>query len=239
VKTPADALRRLGQLEREYELPAGSADRLLVVLEALETEQASVTTVRNPRDAADVHVADSLVGLRVPELAGAKRIADLGAGGGFPGLALAIALPKAHVTLVDSVRRKCDFMNRAAALAGIVNANAVHARAEEWTAGLGANDVVVARALAPLGVIAEYAAPLLTPGGLLVAYKARRDASEERVGDRAAAELGLSAAEVIEVAPYPAAGDRHLHLFRKTAATPEGFPRRAGMARKRPLGTAG
>ena len=238
MKRPVEALEKLRALERTYALPEGSADRLLVILEALETEQASVTTVRDPATAADVHVADSLVALQLPEVKEATRIADLGAGGGFPGLALAVALPAAHVTLVESVRRKCEFMNRAAKLAAVDNAEAVHARAEEWTAGIGNNDLVVARALAPLAAIAEYAAPLLVDGGTLIAYKARRDAEEEAAGLRAADELGLTVGPILPVDPYPGAGERHLHIFTKTAPTPNRFPRRAGMARKRPLGTA-
>jgi 16S rRNA (guanine527-N7)-methyltransferase len=174
----------------------------------------------------------------VPELRGARQIADLGAGSGFPGLALAVALPEAHVTLVESVRRKCDFMNRAAALAGIENTEAVHTRAEEWADGIGRNDIVVARALAPLTAIAEYAAPLLTELGMLIAYKGKRDPDEESAGRLAADELGLSVGPVLAVDPYPGAGERHLHLFTKTSRTPDRFPRRAGMARKRPLGTA-
>jgi 16S rRNA (guanine527-N7)-methyltransferase len=239
VKPLVPAPDRLAALELEYSLPEGSAVRLLEILRELESEQASVTTIRDPGLAADVHVADSLVALQLPQVRSARRIADLGAGGGFPGLALAVALPNAHVALVESVGRKCKFMERAANVAGLTNTEAVHARAEDWPAGIGANDVVVARALAPLGVIAEYAAPLLEQGGLLVAYKARRDAAEEQTALRAARELGLTPGEVRAVAPYPGTGERHLHLFEKTAPTPKGFPRRAGMARKRPLGTAG
>jgi 16S rRNA (guanine527-N7)-methyltransferase len=232
------ALDKLRALEQAFELPGGSADKLLTILEALETEEASVTAIRDPLAGADVHVADSLVALEVPELRAAKQIADLGAGGGFPGLALAVALPQAHVTLVESVGRKCDFIRRASDLAGLDNTNVVHARAEEWTDGIGTNDVIVARAIAPLAPIAEYAAPLLTDGGTLIAYKARRDPEEDAAASRAAIELGLSLGEIIAVNPYPGAGERHLHLFTKTAPTPNRFPRRAGMARKRPLGTA-
>lgn len=238
MKHPGKALDKLRALEQAYELPGGSAEKFVSILEALETEEASVTTVRDPVVGADVHVADSLAALRVPELRAGRRIADLGAGGGFPGLALAVALPDAHVSLVESVGRKCDFITRCARAAGISNAEAVHVRAEAWTEGLGTNDVIVARALAPLAAIAEYAAPLLVQGGMLIAYKAKRDGEEESAGARAAAELGLAVGPIIAVAPYPGAGERHLHLFTKVAQTPDRFPRRAGMARKRPLGTA-
>jgi 16S rRNA (guanine527-N7)-methyltransferase len=95
---------------------------------------------------------------------------------------------------------------------------------------------VTARALAPLAVLAEYAAPLLREGGVLVAWKGRRDAQEERDAAAAAEELGLAVEEIRPVRPYPEAEHRHLHLLRKVAPTPDRFPRRPGIARKRPLG---
>ncbi len=189
----------------------------------------------DPREAVDVHVADSLVGLEVEDVRRAEVLADLGAGAGFPGLVLAAALPAARVVLVESVGRKAEFLRRAASALGLERAEVVALRAEEWRAGLGACDVVCARALARMDVLAEYAAPLLREGGALVAWKGRRDAEEERGGAAAAARLGLAVEEVREVHPWPEAQARHLHVLRKVAPTPPGFPRRPGMARKRPL----
>ena len=100
-----------------------------------------------------------------------------------------------------------------------------------------ANDVVLARALAPQPVVLEYAAPLLRLGGALVDWRARRDGHEEQAAATAARELGLELGEIRRVRPFAEATDRHLHVWVKTGATPERFPRRAGMARKRPLGT--
>jgi 16S rRNA (guanine527-N7)-methyltransferase len=191
--------------------------------------------VTDPREAVDVHVADSLVGLEVEDVRRAEVLADLGAGAGFPGLVLAAALPAARVVLVESVGRKAEFLRRAASALGLERAEVVALRAEEWRAGLGACDVVCARALARMDVLAEYAAPLLREGGALVAWKGRRDAEEERGGAAAAARLGLAVEEVREVHPWPEAQARHLHVLRKVAPTPPGFPRRPGMARKRPL----
>jgi 16S rRNA (guanine527-N7)-methyltransferase len=188
-------------------------------------------------DAADRHLADSLTGLEIEALAGAGRIADLGAGAGFPGLALAVALPETQVDLIESTARKCEVITRLANAAGIENARAVPERAEDWAGGEGgeAYEAVTARALAPLSVIAEYASPLLTEGGVLVAWKGSRDEEEESRGAAAAAQLGLSEPEVRRVEPFEGAANRHLHVYRKVGATPEGVPRRAGMARKRPL----
>jgi 16S rRNA (guanine527-N7)-methyltransferase len=82
----------------------------------------------------------------------------------------------------------------------------------------------------------EYGAPLLREGGVLVAWKGARDADEEAAGAAAASQVGMAAAEVLSVRPFEASENRHLHVFRKISPTPPGFPRRPGMARKRPLG---
>jgi 16S rRNA (guanine527-N7)-methyltransferase len=139
------------------------------------------------------------------------------------------------VALVESVGRKGAFMERAIAAMGLANAEVVVARAEEWRDGREACDVVTARALAPLNALLEYAAPLLRESGVLVAWKGRRDPAEERAGAGAAARLGMAVEEVRRVHPFPAAQERHLVVARKIAPTPPGFPRRPGMARKRPL----
>lgn len=205
------------------------------LLDLLERDDTAPTTVRDRASAREVHIADSLSGLELPAVRDARRIADLGAGAGFPGLVLAAALPDAHVALVESVGRKCAWLQRAVDAMGLSNAEVVNARAEGWTAGLGANDLVTARALAPLNVLVEYAAPLLAPGGALVAWKGRRDSAEEADGEAAATALGMESVEIRRVEPFPAARDRHLYLYLKVGSTPNHYPRRPGMASKRPL----
>jgi 16S rRNA (guanine527-N7)-methyltransferase len=222
-------------LANEYGLD-GLAERFERLLEFVATERTAITTVRDPVVAADVHVADSLDGLRVAAVREGRVIADLGSGGGFPGLVLALARPDAQVALVESVARKASFLRATAADLELGNVEVVQARAEAWRAGIGRQDVVTARALAALPVLVEYAAPLLVEGGHLVAWKGRRDAVEEADGRAAAEALGLEPAEVVRVPPRPGADERHLHVFRKVAPTPAGYPRREGMARKRPLG---
>jgi 16S rRNA (guanine527-N7)-methyltransferase len=166
----------------------------------------------------------------------ARAIADLGAGGGFPGFALAVALPAASVSLVESVQKKCEFLRRAADHARLANVEVVCRRAEDWAGGLGRADLVTARALAPLPVLLEYAAPLLRIGGSVVAWKGARDRLEQADGAAAARHLGLSEPHAIRVRPFDGAGERYLHLSSKVSATPPRYPRRTGMARKRPLG---
>jgi 16S rRNA (guanine527-N7)-methyltransferase len=218
-----------------HELTAAQQTQLTAVLAALEADEHAPTTVRSAEQAACTHIADSLVALELDAIGSAQCIADLGSGIGFPGVALAVALPAAEVSLVESQGRKCEFLERLLAGAEIENAHVVCSRVEDWRAGALRCDVVVARALAPQPVVLEYAAPLLRMGGALVDWRGRREQEAEDAGDRAAALLGLERMEIRRVLPFEGATDRHLHAFVKTGDTPPRFPRRAGIARKRPL----
>ncbi|HWP32927.1 MAG TPA: 16S rRNA (guanine(527)-N(7))-methyltransferase RsmG [Solirubrobacterales bacterium] len=207
-------------------------------MELLRDERASVSSVTDPERAWRVHVADSLTGLEVADLRAAPTIADIGSGAGFPGLVLAVALPGSRVDLIESVARKCDFMRRAADAAGIDNARVVNARSEDLARGEGreAYAAVTARAVGRLSTLAELASPLLEENGVLVAWKGRRDAEEERQLERAAATLAMRPEEVRHVGPFAGSEHRHLHVLRKSGPTPKKLPRRAGMAKKRPYG---
>lgn len=209
------------------------------VLELLREDPASLSSITDER-AWQVHVVDSLTGLEVPELLQAERIADVGAGAGFPGLVLAVALPAAQVDLIESVSRKAGFIDRAAGTAGIDNAQALNARSEELAGGAGheAYDVVTARAVGRLSTLAELASPLLRDGGVLVAWKGKRDLDEEAEMERAAEALAMRPERVLEVGDRAGSRHRHLHVLRKSGPTPGDLPRRAGLAKKRPKGSA-
>jgi 16S rRNA (guanine527-N7)-methyltransferase len=210
--------------------------QLSAILLELQVDGQAPTTVTELAEATDVHLADSLTALEIGEVGDAGRIADLGSGAGFPGLALAVALPNTEVSLVESQGRKCEFLGRVCRMAEVENASVVQSRVEEWSDGIGRNDVVAARALAAQPVVLEYAAPLLGLGGVLVDWRGRRVPGEEDAADRAAASLGMRRTEVRRVVPFEGARDHHLHVFVKAEETPERFPRRTGVARKRPLG---
>jgi 16S rRNA (guanine527-N7)-methyltransferase len=227
----------IADLRVRFHLPDGADAHLDGLTQLLTVDAGAPTTLREPRRIIDDHLADSLVALELDHVPwSAGTIADLGAGAGFPGLPLAVALPAARVVLVESNTRKCEFLLSVVRRLGLDNVEVARARAEQWSAGLGACDVVVARALAALPVVVEYAAPLLRTGGALVAWRGRRDAAEETMGAIAAAELGLEPLDVVSVAPYPDAAHRHLHVMVKVSPTPTRFPRRPGVARKHPLG---
>jgi 16S rRNA (guanine527-N7)-methyltransferase len=231
----------VGATLARFELPAPEATETAAVrlLEALAAEPDPPTTIREAADALDLHVADSLVGIEVEQVRAATRIVDLGAGAGFPGLALAAALPHAQVDLVEATRRKCEVIVRLATAAGLEDrVRALPVRAEDHGRGPDAAfyDVATARALAPLAVICEYAAPLLRVGGVLVAWKGAREPAGEHAGGAAASKLGLSPAQILPVSPFPGTKERNLYVYSKVTDTPPTFPRRNGLARKRPLG---
>jgi 16S rRNA (guanine527-N7)-methyltransferase len=215
---------------------AGRA-KLERVLALLAKERASVSSVVDER-AWQVHVVDSLTGLEVPGLREAKRIGDVGAGAGFPGLVLAVALPDARIDLIESVGRKCEFMRRAIEAAQIANASVLNTRSEDLAAGEGreAYDAVTARAVGRLSTLAELASPLLKPNGVLVAWKGRRDDEEERQLERAAPALAMGPETILDVGNRAGSQHRHLHVIRKTGPTPPNLPRNPGIAKKRPKG---
>jgi 16S rRNA (guanine527-N7)-methyltransferase len=144
-------------------------------------------------------------------------LVDVGSGGGAPGIPLAVALPEREVTLLEANGRKCDFLRRWAP----PNARVVQGRAEEQE--VDAYGVAVAKALAPPVVAAEWCLPLVAPGGAAVLY----------VGPTADAAAVGRVAE--RLAARPDESPPGLLVLRKVGPTPPGFPRRPGMARKRPL----
>ncbi|MGB0095995.1 MAG: 16S rRNA (guanine(527)-N(7))-methyltransferase RsmG [Solirubrobacteraceae bacterium] len=227
---------RIETLAARYQLGQAAVTQLERLLDLLITDPLAPTGIRAPREVIDDHFADALVALELDVVRDAPDLADLGSGAGIPGLPLAIAKPTAEVSLVESNGRKCDFIRQAAQACGLHNVTVIHSRAESWSGGLGGFELVTARALDSLAVVAEYAAPLLAVGGALVAWRGRRDGDAEATAARAMAAVGLEPRQVRRMKPYEGAEQRHLHVSLKVMETPPGFPRRAGIARKRPLG---
>ncbi len=225
--------QRLGELLQQKELSDSLAGKLRRFLEILESDPRAATTVKGAEEAVDVHIADSLEVLKISEFKGAKTVLDLGSGAGIPSVPLAIVCPETEFKAVESIGKKCEFIRDAAASLKLRNLEVCNTRAEEY-AGLRA-DLAMARAVAPLGVLLEYAAPLLELNGTFVAWKG--DVSEgEIAGARRAAEiLGMVPVRVVEATPYKGSRCRTLHIYSKAHETPTRFPRRPGMAKKRPL----
>jgi 16S rRNA (guanine527-N7)-methyltransferase len=218
--------------------PTAAEPALEVLLELLADPRAPVSRSSVSR-AREVHIADSLSGLEIEPLTAASRVADLGSGAGLPGLVLAACRPEARFDLVESLGRKCEFLREAADKMGLTNATVVCERSEDWASSQGheAYDAVTTRAVGSLATLAELASPLLRDGGTLVAWKGARSEQEETELAAAAVRLAMEPIEIRSVRPYSGSRDRHIHLLRKNGPTPNGLPRRPGMAAKRPFGT--
>ncbi len=187
-------------------------------------------------------LGDSLALLDVGHLRLREREpwADLGAGAGIPGIPLAVTVPDVHLALLESASRKCAFLRTALQVAGLEGRCRVECgRSERFAAngapGRDAFSVVLARAVAPLPVLVELAAPLLAPGGVLVASKTGRALLDEGPPSEATAALCGMEARPPQALPRSPLEDAVAVVFEKVAPTPERLPRRAGMAAKRPL----
>jgi 16S rRNA (guanine527-N7)-methyltransferase len=197
----------------------------------------NLTAIRDPGEVAVAHVVDSLAALAVFRERNVDQLVDLGSGGGFPGLPLAIALPAERALLADSIGKKVRFLETvvdALGLTGRVETHAGRAEAlardpmhrEAWKA-------VTARAIAALPDLVELAFPLLKPGGMLVAWKRGEIGSELAVARRAVAALGGGTLETRNVKAASLAG-HCLVIASKEGTTPDRFPRDPALRRRSP-----
>lgn len=226
----------LAALAARYRLAGETVAKLAHLLRLLTSDPLAPTAIRDEGAVVNDHLADSLVALGCELVRSAREALDLGAGAGLPGLPLAIALPATRFTLLESSSRKCRFLQRAIEVCEVRNAAVVHDRAETFAAGRGRYGLVTVRAVASPVVSAEYAAPLLATGGLLLLWRGQRDPDAESALASAAGQLGLGKPSIHSVEPYRGARHRHLYALRKRSDTPARFPRRPGIALKRPLG---
>lgn len=220
------------------DLPAGFSDSaeeyVRLLLEA--NARLNLTRVVEPRSVASLHLLDSLAALPLLDSFAAHSALDLGSGGGVPGLVLAMARPAIAWTLVDSVRKKADAVRGFVEELGLRNVTVIAERAEVLGRGVlrESFDAVTARACAPLPVLAEYALPLLRPGGALIAWKGAIADPELAAGAAASGVLGGGEVEVLSTG-FGALGDRRFVVLRKVDPTPDRYPRRPGEPARRPL----
>jgi len=227
-------------------LPEGAIERFERYLALLEAwnDRAGLTAITDSDTAQRRHFGESLALLVALRRAGllrpgeAARVADLGPGGGFPGVPMAIADPTLRLVLIESQERRCVFLRTVAEELGLPGVSVVHARAEEagrMPALRATFDLVVARALAAMPVLVEYALPLLREGGALATPKGSRGDEELTEAARAIEALGGEALEPLALPLPDDVPPQRVYLVRRAGPLDDRYPRRPGMPLKRPL----
>ncbi|NPV69996.1 MAG: 16S rRNA (guanine(527)-N(7))-methyltransferase RsmG [Firmicutes bacterium] len=206
--------------------------------EILEWNQRiNLTAITGDEEIAVKHFVDSIACLKAAEIPPRARLVDVGSGAGFPGIPLAILRPDLDLWLLDATRKKVEFLRHVTAALGIA-AHTVWARAED--AGQRKDlrerfDVATARAVAPLGILAEYCLPLCRVGGRVLAMKGRYASAEVGAAMRAVRLLGGRVESVYEYELPFGAGTRAIPVIVKDKPTPRAYPRNAGTPAKKPL----
>ncbi|TYO96424.1 16S rRNA (guanine(527)-N(7))-methyltransferase RsmG [Desulfallas thermosapovorans] len=200
----------------------------------------NLTSITDPAEAAEKHFIDSI--LLYQDISRDKSISttismvDIGSGAGFPGLPLKIYQPDIIITLIDAVGKKVNFMQQVIKELDIDNARAIHIRAEELSVtGREKYDVAVSRAVAELRVLVEYALPLVKVGGLFIAAKGPNVQDELSSAERAIKILGGKIIGTRHIALPLSHEGRSIITIEKVNNTPDKYPRRAGIPKKRPL----
>jgi len=218
-------------------------ERYLDLIEAWN-DRAGLTAIRDRDEVIRRLFGESLallVALRTTGLlttGQVARVADLGPGGGFPGLPMRIVDPALQLILIEAQQRRCEFLEAVVAELKLDGVEVVNARAEDAgrdEALRTSFDLVVARAVAPLPVLVEYALPLLRPGGVLASPKGSRAAHELVEAQNAIEVLGGIALDPVALSLPDGVPAQQVLLVRRDGELDERFPRRAGMPSKRPL----
>lgn len=196
-------------------------------------EKVNLTAIKDEEEFVVRHYADSLAVLELDELRGAEEIIDIGTGGGFPGVPLAIMCPEKKFVLLDSLEKRLKIIEGLAGELGINNIETLHSRAED--AGRDPKyrehfDLCVSRAVADLSVLSEYCLPFVKPKGSFVAYKSKEISEEISGAEKAISILGGKIERIEKTST-----DQSLVLIAKLKNTPTKYPRKAGDPKRKPL----
>lgn len=198
----------------------------------------NLTAITEFSDVAVKHFADSLTIGRALDISG-KKIIDVGTGAGFPGIPLKIMYPDTEIVLLDSLRKRLDFLNEVIAQLRLIGISTVHSRAEDGARDKQFRqrfDIAVSRAVANLSTLVEYCLPYVSVGGAFVAYKGAK--ADDEIADASYAVKVLGGGKVRSV-DFVLHGneefERSLIVVPKFASTPEKYPRSGGKPSKEPL----
>ncbi len=217
-------------------------DKLLIYMDLLieANKRTNLTSIVEPEEIVTKHFLDSLV--IIPYLnninSQSLNIMDVGTGAGFPGIPIKIIRSIDNLTLVDSTKKKVNFLLSVINNLELENIKAIHGRAEELAKDKLYRekfDVVVSRALAPLNILVELCLPFVSVGGYFIAYKSKDIMAELNDAKNAISKIGGKVNNIEEVeVPYEDI-ERYLLIIEKEVSTPPEFPRRPGIPQKRPI----
>lgn len=221
-------------------LSARELERLNIIADMLvsRNEQMNLTAITDEKGVALLHFWDSLTLLDTGLFVKGKKIIDVGCGGGFPSLPLAVCAPECHITANDATVKKLDFVADTASKAGAYNLSTMSGRAEELSR-LGEHrekyDIAVSRGVARLNVLCEWCLPFVAVGGHFVAMKGEKGKEEVEEAKNAITVLGGELVDIINI-NVPEYDYAHtLVIIKKTRNTPEEYPRQNGKIKKKPL----
>lgn len=195
----------------------------------------NLTAITDPEEIRSKHFDDSLALLKIIKLTN-ESVVDVGAGAGFPGIPLKIVCPAIKLTLIEATRKKVEFLKHIVEILNLQAVELIWGRAEEIAKEKrDFFDLAVSRAVAEMRVLCEYGLPLVRVGGMFVAYKEEKVEAEVKAAENAIQRLG-GKLKVIHKLKLPNTEIiRSLVLIDKISPTPLSFPRRPGLAKKRPL----
>jgi len=202
-----------------------------------ENEKYNLTAVTGEDEVIVKHFLDSTAVLRYRDLTDLRAV-DIGTGAGFPGIPLKIMVPGLKLLLLDSLKKRCQFLERVVRELNLTNVTVINERAEN----IGRQkpfrelfDVTFSRAVAEVRVLLEFHAPLLRLGGETILFKGPGVDEELKKAEKAAKQLGMELKDVYYYRLPGNFGERSLVVYKKLQTTPENYPRRPGIPEKRPL----
>ena len=214
---------QLTQLEKYYE----------ILVE--ENEKINLTGITKKEEVYLKHFYDSLTLSKIVDLNEIESLCDIGTGAGFPGLVIKILFPKINITLIDSLNKRIDFLNKVIEQLGLKNIETIHVRIEEYgIKNREKYDIVTARAVAPLNILLEYSIPLVKKNKYFIAMKSNVEEELKNINN-ATRELNIEINDMIEFKLPIEESKRTLIKFKKLEVTKNKYPRRYAIIKQKPL----
>lgn len=201
-------------------------------------QKINITRIQDDEEIYIKHYLDSILLLDSDNINEKKKIIDVGTGGGFPGMPLKIVNDNYDLTLLDSLRKRMDFLQLVSDELGLKDVHILHGRAEDFGRDKKYReqyDICVSRAVASLNILSEYCLPFVKVGGYFAAYKSENISEEINLSEKAINKLGGKVQEVREIQLPNSDIVRKIVIIKKIENTPDAYPRKAGKPTKNPL----